>query len=103
MSNDDYAYTREARTVIEYGVVFDCEAQGCPEPHSDRNMVVSLERYKHGRPTKVNNHAVRNVIRTVEYGAWLDEDSPVTASTASPQASQALNPPTDSPNTQETK
>ena len=58
-----------ATQTTEYGLAFDCAAQGCEVQHEDdvmpRGTTPPLIR-------RVNRHAVRVVQRTVTHSAWTD-------------------------------
>lgn len=66
---------QDAGVVTEYGLVFDCAAQGCPEPHDDERDVMPRGT---AMPVtqRVNGHAVRVVQRTVTYSPWTQVSPP---------------------------
>lgn len=67
-------YPNERREVVEWGLMLDCELNGCEKPHRDEGLVSSWTAANWGKPGakvgKINNHKAYRVRRTVIYEKW---------------------------------
>lgn len=74
-----YEYGGEEFEEVQYGHRFDCANEPGHEDHAlydDANRVCSWDRKEMGDPhriTRINNHPVVVVKRTITYGPWTDD------------------------------